>query len=54
MTRPERLTLLPANATLADTDDRQLECARGETEDPWIDDFIRRLNCAIEDVTRKN
>lgn len=53
MTRPERLTPLPADATLRDRDYRQLDCALVETEDAWVDDFIRRLNCAIEAVPRK-
>jgi hypothetical protein len=52
MTRPQRLTLLPANATLRDKDDRRLDCALGETKDPWVEDFIRRLDCAIADVAR--
>ena len=49
MTRQDLLTLLPAGASLGDTNDRQLDRALRETDDQWVDDFIRRLNCAIAD-----
>jgi hypothetical protein len=42
-----------AKPTLSDRDDARLNRALKEVEDQWINDFIERLNCTIDDIGRK-
>ena len=55
MTTPQKLppTLWPPKTILSDWDDERLARVLIETEDQWINDFIRRLNHAVEDMVRK-
>jgi hypothetical protein len=42
-----------AKMILSDRDDAQLNRALREVEDRWISDFIKRLNCTIDEIGRK-
>ena len=55
MTIPQKLpsTLWPPKTVLSDWDDERLARMLKETEDPWVNDFIKRLNQAVEDLVRK-
>jgi hypothetical protein len=52
MTGPAKQLPLP-KTILIDRDDARLNRALKEVEDQWVDDFIKRLNYAIEDIGRK-
>lgn len=53
MTTPEKRspTLWPPPRIFKDYE--QLERALKETEDQWLEDFIKRLNYKVEDIDRK-
>jgi hypothetical protein len=46
-------TLWPPKTISSDKDYEQLDPALKETEDQWVNDFIKRLNYRIEDIRRK-
>lgn len=50
MTIPQKLppTLWPPKTILSDWDDERLARVLIETEDQWINDFIKRLNHAVD------
>lgn len=54
MTIPQkrRPTLWPPRTILSDWDDKRLARVHKETEDQWINDFMKRLNRAVEDMVR--
>jgi hypothetical protein len=48
MTTPKKLpTLWPQNAALSNWNNEQLDKALKASDEIWIDDFIKRLNCAV-------
>jgi hypothetical protein len=55
MTIPEttRLTPLPMIA-INKNDERLDRVVQDMLDDQWIDDFIKHLNCTIEDIDRKD
>jgi hypothetical protein len=58
MTTPQKQppTLWPANTTktiLSDDEDDERLARAFEAENHWINDFIKRLNYAIEDIIHK-
>jgi hypothetical protein len=54
MTIPEKspLTPWPPALILSDRSCQQSGRALDESEDQWVNDFIKRLDCAIEDIDR--
>jgi hypothetical protein len=46
-------TLWTPKAIPSDKDYELLDRALKETEDQWVNDFIKRLNYRIEDIRRK-
>jgi hypothetical protein len=45
---------LPSVKTISsDRNDARLNRALKEGEDQWVTDFIKRLNCTIDDIGRK-
>lgn len=54
MTIPEKCSpaLWPPTSILSDTNYQQSDRALDESEDQWVNDFIKRLDCAIEDIDR--
>jgi hypothetical protein len=55
MTIPQkrRPTRRPPRTILSDWDDERLARVHKETADQWINDFIKRLNRAVQDMVRK-
>ena len=55
MTIPQkrRPALWPPRTILSDWDDKRLARVHRETEDQWINDFMKRLNRAVEDMVRR-
>jgi hypothetical protein len=47
--------LRPPQVISSDEDYERLDRVLGDLmkEDQWIDDFMKRLNCTIEDIVRK-
>jgi hypothetical protein len=54
MTTPDKRlpTLWPTKTILSDWDDERLACALRDADKVWIDDFIKRLNYAVVDITK--
>jgi hypothetical protein len=52
---PLRPTLRPPKTISSDEDCARLDRATEDLikENQWVDDFIKRLNCTIEDIVRK-
>jgi hypothetical protein len=51
MTGPAK-QLPPPKTILSDRDDARLNRALKEVEDQGVNDFIKRLNCTIDDIGR--
>jgi hypothetical protein len=53
MTIPEKRSLTPwPPAPISSDRNCQQSSALDESEDQWVNDFIKRLDCAIEDINR--
>jgi hypothetical protein len=54
MTMPENraLTPWPSAPIPGDRNCQPSDCVLDESEDQWLNDFIKRLDCAIEDIDR--
>jgi hypothetical protein len=54
MTMPENraLTPWPSAPIPGDRNCQPSDCVLDESEDQWVNDFIKRLDCAIADIDR--